>query len=362
MNFSGGPGALPASVLEQTERAIREVDGVGLSILGISHRSRWFREVVESAEANIRGLLQCGADYRVLFLQGGGSLQFSMIPMTLLTNGRQADYVDTGYWSHKSIAEARRQGRIRVAWSGEATGYRSVPRASDVAGDPDAAYLHYVSNETVEGVQFHEVIGRDDVLRVCDMSSDFLSRPFDVRQYGLIYAHAQKNLGPAGVTVVLIREDMFERVPEGLPAMLDYRVHAANGSIYNTPPVFAIYVMLLVTEWLRDEIGGLAAMDAINREKARRIYGAVDASDGFYRPHAERRDRSLMNAVFRLPTPELDRRFVADAEAEGLYGLEGHRSLGGVRASLYNAVTLGAVDALCAFMDAFRRQHDTCGA
>ena len=263
----------------------------------------------------------------------------------------------TGYWSGKAIDEARREGQVRVLWSGEAGGFRQLPRKDELNFDSEAAYLHYVSNETVEGLQFHRLPGLEGVPRICDMSSDFLSRPFDVSRFGLVYAHAQKNLGPAGVTVAMIHDDMLRRIPEGLPSMLDYREHAAAGSIYNTAPVFAIYVTMLVTRWLRDEIGGVAAMRELNAAKAARLYTAIDDSAGFYRGHAAAKDRSLMNVAFRLPTAELEQKFLALALVAGFHGLAGHRSLGGVRASIYNAVTLEAVESLCQFMEFFRSCH-----
>jgi phosphoserine aminotransferase len=357
-NFSAGPGALPEVVLDEAQAALRAVPGVGLSVLGISHRSAWFRRVVEEAEEHFRVLLGLPADYHVLFLQGGSTLQFSQIAMTFLRGGSApADYLDTGYWSAKSIPEAQREGPVRVAWSGRAHDYRRLPSEEELDLSPGAAYLHYVSNETVEGLQFHRVLGHESVLRICDMSSDFLSRPVDAARFGLIYAHAQKNLGPSGVTVVVIRDDLVQRTPEGLPSMMDYRCHAKARSIYNTPPVFAIYVTMLVARWLRHTVGGLERMDAINRAKAGRLYAVLDGSDGFYRGIAAPRDRSLMNVSFNLPSPALETAFVREAEAAGLHGLEGHRSRGGLRASLYNAVTPAAVEALAAFMEDFRGRH-----
>jgi phosphoserine aminotransferase len=357
-NFSGGPGALPQSVLEQTESAIRQVQGQALSVLGMSHRSPWFREVVDEAESNIRELLHVPADYHVLFLQGGGTLQFSMVPMSFLRGtGQVAEYLHTGYWSGKAITEARREGQVRVLWSGEDGGFRQLPRQEELAFDSQAAYFHYVANETIEGLQFHGFRGHENVTQICDMSSDFLSRPFDVSRFGLVYAHAQKNLGPAGVTVVVIHDDLLQRIPDNLPSMLDYRSHAEAGSIYNTAPVFAIYVTMLVTRWLREEIGGVEAMQLLNAAKAERLYSAVDNSDGFYQGHAAAQDRSLMNVAFRLPTVELEQKFLELAEIGGYYGLAGHRSLGGVRASLYNAVTLEVVESLCNFMEFFRNCH-----
>ena len=246
---------------------------------------------------------------------------------------------------------------MRVLWSGEDGGFRQLPREDELGFDPKAAYLHYVANETVEGLQFHRLQGVEGVPRICDMSSDFLSRPFDVSRFGLVYAHAQKNLGPAGVTVVVVHDDMLQRVPDNLPSMLDYRTHAEAGSIYNTAPVFAIYVTLLVTRWLRDEIGGVEQMQVLNAAKAARLYATIDQSGGFYRGHAATKDRSLMNVAFRLPTEELEQKFLELAQIAGFHGLGGHRSLGGIRASIYNAVTLEAVESLCEFMEFFGDSH-----
>ncbi|MBS4099279.1 MAG: phosphoserine transaminase [Sulfuricella sp.] len=356
LNFSGGPGVLPETVLAQAQQAIALVPETGLSILGISHRSEWFAGVVAEAERNIRELLQLPDSHAVLFLQGGASLQFSMIPMLLLRGtAKTAEYLRTGYWSGKAIPEATLEGQVRVVWDGAASGFRRLPGAEELSCSADAAYFHYVSNETVEGLQFHEIPGNDAVPRVCDMSSDFLSRPFDPRRFDLIYAHAQKNLGPAGVTVVVIRRDLLEKAPAGLPALLDYRSHLNAHSIYNTPPVFAIYVVLLVTRWLLNEIGGLENMAALNRKKAALLYQAIDASAGFYQGWADHANRSLMNVVFKLGTPELEGAFLKQAGERGFSGLAGHRSLGGIRASIYNAMTLPAVEALAAFMEEFRR-------
>lgn len=356
LNFSGGPGALPDAVLRQAQQAIIEVPEVGLSILGISHRSDWFTGVIAELEDNIRALLNLPVDYHILFLQGGATLQFSMIPMTLLY-GREtpAEYLHTGYWSGKSIAAARHEGPVKVVWSGEADGYRRLPKDDELVLSADASYFHYVSNATVEGLQFQRVVGRDDVPRVCDMSSDFLSKPCEAHKYALIYAHAQKNIGPAGVTVVLVRDDVLRNAPQHLYGFLDYRSHATAHSNFNTPPMFAIYVVLLVTRWLRDEIGGLRNMDQINREKAAVLYDFLDGSGGFYRPRADAADRSVMNVTFNLESAELERRFVAEALAAGFSGLAGHRAIGGIRASLYNAVTLDAVQQLAGFMEDFQR-------
>lgn len=356
LNFSAGPGALPETVLSQVRDAIIELPGVGLSILGVSHRSDWFPEVVAELENNIRKLLGLTEAYHVLFLQGGATQQFSMAPMNFLRGKTlPADYLNTGYWSGKVLPEVRREGPVRVVWSGEEFDFRRLPSDDELQFAADAPYLHYISNETVEGLQFHRVLGRDDVPRICDMSSDFLSRPCDAEKYSLIYAHAQKNIGPAGVTVVLIRDEFLKNAADNLPSFLDYKRQIEAHSNLNTPPVFAVYVVLLVTRWLLADIGGVAAMDAINRRKAELLYSVLDGSNGFYAGRVEVRDRSLMNVTFNLPTPDLEKRFLAEAEGAGFSGLAGHRAIGGVRASLYNALTLAAVEKLADFMEEFRR-------
>jgi phosphoserine aminotransferase len=357
LNFSGGPGALPESVLLQVQESVIAVPEVGLSILGISHRSDWFAAVIAELESNIRKLLGLAEDYHVLFLQGGATQQFSMVPMTLLRGKTcPAEYLHTGYWSGKSIPEAKREGPVRVIWSGEAGRFQRLPSDEELSFSPDAPYLHYVSNETVEGLQFHRVLGRDDVPRICDMSSDFLSVPCEAERFSLIYAHAQKNIGPAGVTVVLIRDELLKDAPTNLPVSLDYRVHAEARSNYNTPPVFAIYVVLLVTRWLINEIGGLTCMARINRSKAEILYSILDGSDGFYRGKADPRDRSMMNVSFNLATPEMEKRFLVEATSAGFSGLAGHRTVGGIRASIYNALTLPAAEKLADFMEEFRKK------
>jgi len=357
-NFSGGPGALPESVLLQLSEEIIKVPELGISIMGISHRSDWFAHVVSEVEDNIRKLLGLGDDYHILLLQGGATQQFSMLAMTLL-RGRQtaADYLHSGYWSAKAIPEAKREGPVRIIWSGEACGFKRLPGDDELSFATGAPYLHYVSNETVEGLQFQRVLGRDDIPRVCDMSSDFLSKPCEVDRFALIYAHAQKNIGPAGVTVVVVRKDLVENIADGLPGFLDYRVQARAHSNYNTPPVFAIYAVLLVTRWLLNDIGGLARMDAINRQKADLLYSLIDQSDGFFHGRAAIADRSRMNVVFNLPTPALEQRFLEQSLAAGFSGLAGHRAIGGIRASIYNAVTLEAVEELAEFMQDFRRRN-----
>ncbi len=358
LNFSGGPGVLPEPVLQQLQRDLICEPETGLSLLGISHRSDWFAAVVRETEDNIRQLLGVDRDYHVLLLQGGATQQFSQLPMSLLRrDGPPADYLHTGYWSGKSLPEARREGPIRVLWSGADQAFSRLPGDDELAYAADAPYLHYVSNETVEGLQFHRLLGRDDVPRLCDMSSDFLSRPIDARRFACIYAHAQKNIGPAGVTVVVIHQSLLERLPANLPSFLDYRRQAETHSILNTPPVFAIYTVLLVTRWLRDDIGGLPAMAERNARKAALLYGLLDEMADFYQPRAATADRSQMNVVFKLPTPELESHFLAKTQAAGLSGLNGHRAIGGLRASLYNALDHEAVATLAELLRDFRRQH-----
>lgn len=358
MNFSGGPGALPESVLRQSRDAIEALPETGLSVLGMSHRSDWFRGVLDEAEANLRQLLGIPDDYHVLFLQGGSSLQFSMLPMNFLRGtGRPADYIVSGYWSAKTPTEARLEGETRVIWDGQSSGYCRLPDPSELELSPDAAYLHYVSNETVEGLEFSYIPGLEGVPLICDMSSNLLGAPLDVSRYDVIYAHAQKNLGPSGVTLVILRDGFAQKAVTGLPTLLDYRSHIKARSIYNTPPVFAIYVLMLVTRWLKDEIGGLEAMAAINRAKADILYAALDGAGDFYQPHSDRAWRSTMNVAFRLSDPVLAARFTEDAKAQGFYGLEGHRSIGGQRASLYNAVSLEAVTELAAWLTRYAQER-----
>lgn len=355
-NFSPGPAILPLTVLERARDELLELPGAGASILEISHRSAAFDAVLDEAEANLRELLAIPQTHRVLFLQGGASLQFSMVPTNLL-RGRStpAEYVLTGSWSTKALAEARREGHVRVAWNGADTGWRSVPDLSTLGFDASAPYVHVASNETIQGVGFPDGFeaGAGRAL-VCDASSDFLSRPLPIDRYAVLYAGAQKNAGPAGLTIVVLREDVLAEIPDGLPTMLDYRTFVEHRSLYNTPPTFAIYVLVLVTRWLRDEVGGLERVRERNREKAALLYEAIDASHGFYRGHAHPHARSLMNVTWRLPTEDLERRFVTEAAIQGFLELRGHRSVGGIRASIYNAMPVEGVKELRSFMDDFR--------
>ncbi len=353
-NFNAGPAALPLPVLEQTQAELLDFRGSGMSILEMSHRSKGFDEVINDAVARTGRLLRLGDDFRVLFIQGGASLQFCMIPMNLAVGRKPLDYVNTGTWSTKAIKEARLQGKtVRVLASSEDAGFSYIPKGFDFDGQ--AAFLHFTSNNTIKGTQWAAFPESGEVPLVSDMSSDFLSRPFDVRPFGLIYAGAQKNIGPAGAALVIIRRDMLERAPDGIPTMLRYSTFAESNSLYNTPPCFVIYVISLVLKWLEETVGGLDEMERINREKARLIYDRIDGSS-FYRGTAAKDSRSLMNVTFRLPSEELEARFVAEALKQGLGGLKGHRSVGGCRASLYNATGMDAVADLAAFMAEFEKR------
>ena len=357
-NFSAGPANLPLSVLERAQRELLCLPGAGASVLEISHRGGPFRAILDEAEANYRRLLAIPDNYRVLFLQGGGRLQFAMVPMNLLQGtGKSADYILTGTWGNKAIEEARKVGDVRVAWDGRETAYDRLPEAGELNLDAEAAYAHFASNETIQGVQFFDEPAVGEVPLVCDASSDLLCRPLNIEKYGLIYASAQKNCGPAGVAVVIIRDDLIERSDKKLPGYLSYANHAAEGSLYNTAPTFAIYIVNLVAKWLLDEIGGLAAMETQNRRKAKMLYDVLDESGGFYKGHAREQDRSLMNVTFRLPSDELEKQFLAEAESTQLDALKGHRSVGGIRASIYNAMPMAGVEKLAEFMKEFQRRN-----
>lgn len=356
-NFSSGPAVLPLKVLEQAQRELVSLPGIGISPLEISHRSPWFEGVLTETEANLRRLLSIPANYRVLFLQGGSRLQFSMVPMNLLRgSGRGADYIVAGTWGKTALVEAVREGTARMAYDGQGTNFDRLPKPGELKLDPQAAYVHFTSNETIQGVQFLAEPEVGGVPLVCDASSDFLCRPLPIERYGLIYACAQKNAGPAGVTAIVVRDDLLQRVPEGLPSMLDYRTYVKEKLMPNTPPVFAIYIMLLVTRWLLDEVGGLQKMLERNRHKAKLLYEAMDEHGDFYRGHAQADSRSLMNVTFRLPDDETQARFLSEAKARGLAELKGHRSVGGIRASIYNAMPLEGVELLAAFMREFARK------
>ena len=354
-NFSAGPAILPLEVLEEAQQNLVSLPGVGMSILEISHRSKPFEEILAGAEADLRTLGGIPANYKVLFLQGGASLQFSMVPMNLLAADRSADYAVTGAWSQKAVKEAKRVGGVKIAASTENENFARVPKQSELTLDPAAAYLHYTTNNTIFGTEWSYVPDAGTVPLVADASSDIFSGPIEVAKFGLIYAGAQKNLAPAGATLVIIREDLLARTPKALPTMLQYPVHVDNGSMYNTPPVFTIYVMRLVLKWLLKE-GGLPAMGRRNAAKADKLYAEIDRT-GFYRGHAAKDSRSKMNVTFRLPSEELEKTFAREATAAGLDGLKGHRSVGGMRASIYNAFPESGVDTLVAFMKEFERRN-----
>lgn len=355
-NFSAGPAVLPPEVLRQAQSELLSLGGIGMSVMEISHRSPHFAPVLRRAETGIRELLSVPENYRILFLQGGASLQFSMIPLNFLGDGEIADYVITGAWGVKALKEAGKCGSANAIFSSAETGFKTIPAQEELRFSPNAAYVHYTSNETIEGVEFKYELDGGNIPVVCDASSNILSKPLDIEKYTLIYAGAQKNIGPSGVTLVIIRDDLLERVPENQHSQLDYRAIAASDSMLNTPNTWGIYIVSLVCEWLKEK-GGTAAMAKINREKARILYESIDASDGFYRGHAEKPARSLMNVTFRLPSEELENRFCAEAEAEGLEGLKGHRSVGGIRASIYNAFPIEGVEKLIEFMHDFARKN-----
>jgi phosphoserine aminotransferase len=356
-NFSAGPATLPVSVLEQAQSEMLNYQGAGMSVMEMSHRSKAFESIIQNAEADLRKLLSIPENYKVLFLQGGASMQFAMVPMNLLPKGASADYILTGSWGQGAFKEAKKLGVAREAATTANTNFNRLPSPEEIKLDPNAAYVHFTSNETIFGVEFNEEPATGDVPLVCDMSSDFISRPIDVSKYGLIYAGAQKNAGPAGATVVIVREDLLERAPETLPSMLDYRLMAKNGSMYNTPPCYAIYICGLVFKWALNDIGGLEKVYALNQEKAKILYDAIDSSDGYYRGHAEKDCRSLMNVTLRLPSEELENKFVKESTAAGLDGLKGHRSVGGLRASIYNAFPRAGVEKLVEFMSEFQRKN-----
>ena len=354
-NFNPGPAALPLSVLEKIQENFLDFGGSGMSITEISHRSKHFDDVINDAVARTKRLLGLDDRFHVLFLQGGASMQFAMIPMNFLAENNSADYVDTGTWSSKAIKEAEIQGKtIKVVASSADKNYSYIPR--DIKFNEGAAYVHITSNNTIKGTGWNELPDTDGVPIICDMSSDIMSKPIEAQKFGLIYAGAQKNVGPAGVCLVVIRQDILDLVPDSVPTMLRYDTYAAKNSLYNTPPCFAIYTLDLVLKWLEETVGGLDKMAAINQIKAALLYDLMDAG-GFYRTTAEPDSRSLMNITFRLPNEDLEQQFVQQALKQGLAGLKGHRSVGGCRASLYNAVSMEAVKALVEFMKTFEAQN-----
>jgi phosphoserine aminotransferase len=357
-NFSAGPAVMPLPVLEEIQRDLIALPGVGMSILEISHRSKTFEDILAAAEADIRALAGIPANYKVLFLQGGASLQFSMVPMNFLGPGQTADYIDSGSWADKAIKEAKKVGTVNVAATTKGENYSRVPEQSELKLTAGAAYVHMTSNNTIEGTEFKALPDVGDVPLVSDTSSDMFSRPIDIGRHALIYSGAQKNMGPAGVVVVIIRDELVQRSAEKkatLATILNYGVHAENSSLYNTPPTFSVYALGLVMKWLLKQ-GGLKAVAVANQRKAAKLYAEIDRT-GFYRGTAHRNSRSLMNVTFRLATEDLEKLFIKESTAAGLDGLKGHRAVGGMRASIYNAFPEEGIDALVEFMRAFEAKH-----
>ena len=354
-NFSAGPAVLPLPVLEEAQRDLVALPGVGMSVMEISHRSKTFEDFLNTAVADIRALAGVPENYKILMLQGGATLQFSMVPMNLLGPGATADYIDTGSWADKAIKEAKKVGKVNIAASTKADNYTRVPGQEELKLTKDAAYVHMTTNNTIEGTEWKSPPDVGAVPLVADTSSDMFSGPIDISRFGLIYAGAQKNLGPSGVTLVIVRDDLIARGSDALPIMLNYKVHAENNSLYNTPNTFGIYILGLTIKWLRG-LGGLSAVARINQRKAGKIYAEIDRT-GFYRGTAQKDSRSAMNVTFRLGTEELEKQFVKESTAAGLDGLKGHRAVGGMRASIYNAFPEDGVEALVEFMREFERKR-----
>jgi phosphoserine aminotransferase len=353
-NFSAGPAVLPLPVLEEAQRDLIALPGVGMSVMEISHRSKTFEDILNRAIEDMRALANIPANYKVLMLQGGASLQFSMVPLNLLGAGQTADYIDTGTWADKAVKEAKKVGTVNVTGSTKADNYNRIPSQGELQLTPGAAYVHITSNNTIEGTEWKALPDVGGVPLISDASSDIFSGPMNIAGHGLIYAGAQKNLGPSGLTLAIIREDLIGRAPKSLSAMLDYKTHAENNSLYNTPPTFGIYILGLTMKWLQS-LGGLQGVAKINERKAGKLYAEIDRT-GFYRGTAQKESRSLMNITFRLPSEELEKTFDKEATAAGLDGLKGHRSVGGMRASLYNAFPEEGVDALVEFMRQFEKK------
>jgi phosphoserine aminotransferase len=355
-NFSAGPAIMPAVVLQQIQEELRDYHGTGMSIMEMSHRSAEFEVVNREAQEAFRRIAGLGDEYKVLFVQGGASTQFALVPMNFLPPGGSADYLVTGAWGEKAIEEAAPFGQARLAASTREGGYRRLPLAEEISLDEQAAYVHLTTNETIHGTQWQALPDLGSRPLIADMSSDIFSRPFDYSRFALVYAGAQKNLGPSGVTVVVVHEDLLATTNKGVPTMLRYTTHAKNSSLYNTPPTFGVYALGLVLQWI-EELGGLEAMERRNAYKASLVYGAIDKSGGFYQGHAEAADRSLMNVTFRLPSEALEKRFVEEAKGLQMIGLGGHRAVGGIRASIYNALEPASCVALAQFMGDFAKRN-----
>lgn len=355
-NFAAGPAILPEPVLKEAQEQLWALPGVGMSILEISHRSKTFDKIIAEAKEGLKSLLDINDNYELLFLQGGASLQFSMVPLNLMVKNKKADYIVTGSWSKKAVKEAKRVGTVNIAASTEEGKFKRIPKQEELKLDPQADYVHFTSNNTIYGTEWHKEPEVGSVPLVCDASSDILHKKIDVNKYALVYAGAQKNIGPSGVTLVIIRKDMLERSSDSLHTMLNYKIHVENNSLYNTPNTFGIYIIVLVTRWLKG-LGGLDGMYKINKEKADILYKCIDESGGYYKGHADKESRSLMNITFNLATEELEKKLVSEATAAGFDGLKGHRSVGGLRASIYNAFPKKGVEDLVSFMKDFQRKN-----
>jgi phosphoserine aminotransferase len=355
-NFGAGPGALPESVLKQAQKDLWNIAGSGIGVAEHSHRGKVFDKVIKDAEAACRELAGIGDDYHVLFLQGGATLQFAMVPMNLHVDGKTAEYVNTGAWAKKAISDSKKIGATKVVWTDEANNYSRVPKPDEVKVSPDASYVHVTGNETIGGIEYHRYPDTGNVPLVSDASSHIMSAKVDVSKFGLIYAGAQKNLGPAGLTVVIVRKDLLARAKDTLPAYLVYRTHIPDQSMYNTPPVFAIYMMKLTFDWVKS-VGGLAEMERRANLRSKTIYDAIDQSGGWYRCPVDKESRSRMNVVWRLPTEELENRFLDETKKADMSGLKGHRSVGGCRASMYNAMPIEGASHLAQFMQDFKKKN-----
>ncbi|MTV47536.1 3-phosphoserine/phosphohydroxythreonine transaminase [Heliobacillus mobilis] len=355
-NFNAGPATLPLPVLEEAQREMLNYRGSGMSVMEMSHRSKEYEAINNEAEANMKELLGLGDNYRVLFLQGGASTQFAMVPMNFLQPGQRADYILTGSWSEKAQKEAAKLGQTHIAATTQEGNYKRIPSLEEIQLSESPAYVHITSNNTIFGTQWQSFPDFGNIPLVADMSSDILCKPFDASKFALIYAGAQKNLGPSGVTVVVIRQDMIEKAATNIPTMLRYDIHAKNNSLYNTPPSYSVYMVNLVLKWLKAQ-GGLASMEQRNLEKAALIYDTIDGSNGFYSGHADKDSRSTMNITFRLPNEDLEKTFASEATKQGMIGLKGHRSVGGMRASTYNAMSREGCQALADFMKEFMRKN-----
>ncbi|MEW6652132.1 MAG: 3-phosphoserine/phosphohydroxythreonine transaminase [Bacteroidota bacterium] len=355
-NLSAGPAILPEEVLLEAQKDLYSYKGSGMSVMEMSHRGKIFDGIIKEADADLRKLLNISEDYSILFLQGGATLQFSMVPLNLMPPKNKADYIVTGAWAEKAVKEAKRVGAVNIAATTKADNYSRIPKQSEMKVDPDASYVHFTSNNTIFGTQFRVEPEVGNVPLVCDASSDFLHKKIDINKYTLIYAGAQKNIGPSGVTVVIIRKDMLERSSDSLHTYMNYKIHAENETMYNTPTTFGIYIAGLVFKWLLN-IGGLDEMYKRNLDKAKILYDAIDGSDGYYKGTTSVEDRSLMNVTYRLPSEQLEDKFIKEAKGKGFDGLKGHRSVGGVRASIYNAFPQAGVDALTEFMNEFKKNN-----